>query len=387
MSDQPDPPSNMPVPPALQALRDRIDDVDHRLLSLLEERSAIVAEVAAVKQETGFGIRDFVRERDLLADRGGRGQAAGLSSSVVESLFRVILWASRDRQAALGAEIPPDMPSSTVAIIGGHGGMGTLMGKALADLGHEILVADLDTTLSAADAAATADVTIVSVPIEVTCDVIAQIAPHCREDGLLMDVTSTKSAPMEAMLATCAGSVIGTHPLFGPSIHSLQGQRIVVVPGRDEHGWMDWLTTVLGGRGLTLLETTADDHDAAMGVVQVLTHHGTEVLGRTLQKLDVDIQRTLEFTSPIYLMDLLMSARHFAQSSDLYASIQMHNPRTASVLDALRSAGDELHGIVTSGDREAFKALFAEVREHFGEFSVQALEQSSFLIDRLVERG
>jgi hypothetical protein len=31
--------------------------------------------------------------------------------------------------------------------------------------------------------------------------------------------------------------------------------------------------------------------------------------------------------------------------------------------------------------------MFSEVHEHFGDFSEQALEQSSFLIDRLVERG
>ncbi len=374
------------LPEGLQELRDRIDDVDHRLLRLLEERNELIGQVAAIKRRSGYGIRDYARERQLLADRGKRGGEAGVRQEVVESLFRVILWASRDRQAALGAELPLEMETRTVAIIGGNGGMGSLMARLFREFGHEVLIADVDTTLTSADAAAAADVTLISVPIEETIAVIEQVGPRCKEDGLLVDVTSIKCAPMAAMLGATTASVIGMHPLFGPSVHSLQGQRLVLVPGRDSGSWMEWMSTLMRGRGLVLLETTAEEHDAAMGIVQVLTHHATEVLGRSLQLLDVDIQKTLQFTSPIYLMELLMAARHFAQSADLYASIQMHNPETSKVLDALVCAGEELRGIVERGDREEFAALFASVHDHFGDFSEQALEQSAFLIDRLVER-
>jgi chorismate mutase/prephenate dehydrogenase len=42
--------------------------------------------------------------------------------------------------------------------------------------------------------------------------------------------------------------------------------------------------------------------------------------------------------------------------------------------------------ILISGDRDRFRSLFTEVRDFFGPFTHEALEQSSFLIDRLVER-
>ena len=88
------------VPKALLPLRAEIDIIDHQILELLGKRNAVVEKVAAVKKTTGFGIRDFTREKELLQDRGARAQSAGLRSEVIESLFRVILWASRDRQAA-----------------------------------------------------------------------------------------------------------------------------------------------------------------------------------------------------------------------------------------------------------------------------------------------
>ena len=381
------PKSNLP-PPELLPLRAEIDGIDHQILDLLRKRNEIVTKVAAIKQRTGFGIRDFLRERDLLEDRGFRAEQMGLRSEVIESLFRVILWASRDHQASLGAEVSRETASKTIAIIGGNGGMGKVMTRLFSEADNNIIISDLDTTITNVEAASQADVVVIAVPIEKTIDVIQEVGPHCKSGSLLMDVTSTKSAPVKAMRDYSKGtSVIGTHPLFGPSVHSLQGQRIAIVCLRDKHGWDEWLTTILHGRGFSILHTSAEEHDKAMSVVQVLTHQATEVLGRTIQKLGVDIHKTLEFTSPIYLIDLLMAARHFAQSADLYASIQMNNPETEHVLNTLRDAGEELREIVLDQDRSRFTKLFSEVQEHFGNFSEQALEQSSFLIDRLVERG
>jgi chorismate mutase/prephenate dehydrogenase len=375
------------VPDALLPLRDEIDQIDHKIVDLLRQRNKVVEKVAQVKKTTGFGIRDFVREKSLLEDRGKRAECAGLRSEVIESLFRVILWASRDRQASLGAEVPQAMVSKSIAIIGGNGGMGQIFVRLFEDFGHDVLIADQNTELSNINAVQNADVIVIAVPIDATLAVIEEVAPHCKEDALLIDITSTKQQPVAIMLEHFKGIVIGTHPLFGPSVHSLQGQRIAIVCARDTKNWQEWLCHVLRARGLSVLETTAEEHDKAMGIVQVLTHQTTEVLGRTIQQLDVDIRKTLEFTSPIYLMELLMAARHFAQSADLYASIQMNNPETKIVLDALSNAGNELRDVVLTKDKETFRKIFEEVHAHFGDFSEQALEQSSFLIDRLVERG
>ena len=143
---------------------------------------------------------------------------------------------------------------------------------------------------------------------------------------------------------------------------------------------------MFSARGLVLMESTPELHDKAMSIVQVLVHFATEVMGHTLTKLDVDLQETLQFTSPVYLMELLMTARHFAQSPNLYASIEMSNPATPAVTDAFVKAAQDLQKIVIDQDRVAFDQLFEKVADFFGPFRDQAMEQSGFLIDRLVER-
>jgi len=206
-----------------------------------------------------------------------------------------------------------------------------------------------------------------------------------REDALLMDVTSIKREPLEAMLAAMRTSVVGTHPIFDPSVHSLQGQRIVLTRGRGD-AWFDWPDEMLRARGLSVMEASAEDHNRAMSVVRVLTHFSTEVLGRTLADLSVSIEETPAFTSPVYLMELLMTARHFAQSPDLYASIQMSNSETPAVTRAFVEAARRHHDAIASGRTDEIRKMFDGVRRCFGPFTDQALEQSSFLIDRLVER-
>lgn len=376
------PPSARPLP----VLRAMIDAVDRDILALLARRNAIVSEVAEWKRHNGVGIRDHRRERELIADRRDRAVPLGVSADVTESIFRLVLWASRDRQAALKAEVPVDEPPRTVAVIGGAGGMGGWMARLFGDLGHAVMIADLETDLRPEAAAEVADVVVISVPIDVTESVIRDLAPRVREDALLMDVTSIKAAPMAAMLESSSASVVGTHPLFGPSVHTAQGQRIALTPGRGD-AWCAWLERMLAARGLLVIQTTPDEHDRAMSVVQVLTHFSTEAMGRALAAIGHPIGDTLRFTSPVYLMELLMTARHFAQSPDLYASIQMSNPARGEVTSAYAAAVNELADIVDRGDHDAMTALFEDVRAYLGDFTERALEESSYMIDRIVERG
>ncbi|MFN9097541.1 MAG: bifunctional chorismate mutase/prephenate dehydrogenase [Gemmatimonadaceae bacterium] len=374
------------MPRPLAVVRAMIDALDRDLLQIMARRMALVAEVAAYKRQHGIRIRDAQREADVLRDRHERALELGLPAGEIESIFRVLLRSSRDHQAALRAEIPIDESPRTVAIIGGHGKIGRLLARLFGDLGHRLLLVDTDTTLRGAEAAAAADVTVISVPIDRTEAVIREVGPHVREDALLMDVTSLKEAPVRAMLEATRGSVVGTHPMFGPSVHTLQGQRVVLCRARGE-AWADWVAHTLTARGLVITETSPAQHDRAMAVVQVLTHFQTQVLGLTLARLGIPLTETMPFTSPAYLLELYVAARHFAQDPGLYGPIEMRNPRTGDVTTAFGGAVQELAAVIGEGDQAAFTRLFEEVRAFFGDFTAEALIQSSFLIDRIVERS
>lgn len=362
-----------------------VDALDRDLLHLAARRMSLVAEIAEYKRHHRVRIRDLRREREVLDDRCARAEALGLPREEIESIFRVLLRASRDYQAALRAEVPPGEPARTVAIIGGAGRLGRRLVRLFGDMGHNVLVVDRDTELTAPAAAADADVVVISVPIDDTEAVIRAVGPRVREDALLMDVTSVKAAPVAAMLESTRASVVGTHPMFGPGVHSLQGQRVVLCRGRGDE-WADWVSRTFSARGLTVVEADPAHHDRVMSVVQVLTHFQTQVQGVALARTGLTLNDTLPFTSPAYLLELYVAARHFAQEPSLYGPIEMRNPGTAAITATYRDAAREVADILASGDRARFAAMFEEVRAFFGPFTAEAVEQSSVLIDRLVER-
>jgi len=370
--------------PDLTELRASIDVLDEELLHLIQKRMAVVERIAEFKRAHSVPVRDLEREKRVLSDRRALATRLGLDPATIESIARLLLLSSRDRQTKLRVEVPQDAEPKTIAVVGAHGGMGACVTRLFSDLGHKVLAVDRDTKLAAAAAAAQSDVVVISVPIDVTEEVIASVGPHIREEALLMDVTSLKQAPMGAMLAATKASVVGTHPMFGPSVHTLQGQRIVLCAGRGED-WHRWASETFRARGLVVTEASAREHDRMMAVVQVLNHYQTQVLGWTMSKLGVSVEETLAFRSPAYLLETYVTARHFAQSPDLYGPIEMRNPSTAEVTEAFGEAARELREILLAGDRRAFDAMFNDVRGYFGELTAEAVEQSQYLIDRLIE--
>jgi len=372
--------------PPLAALRAQIDDLDHELVQLLARRMAVVSQLSAVKRNEGMRVRDPERERSLLEDRSQLGAALGLPRELVESLFRVVMRASREYQSSLKVELPMQTDPRTVAIVGGEGGMGKRVAELFQRLGHQVLIADQHTELTATQAARRADVTVIAVPIHATSTVIEQVGPHVPPHGLLMDITSLKQEPLAHMLRNTSASVLGTHPMFGPGVHSLQGQRVVLCPGRGE-AWAEWIEQNLQAAGLVTTRATADEHDRAMALVQVLTHFQTQVLGLTLARLGNPLEESLRFTSPAYLIELYVAARHFAQDPALYGPIEMGNPLTARITDTFRAAAEQLRSVLIAGDQAAFQQIFGEVRAFFGEFSREATEQGGYLIERLIERS
>jgi chorismate mutase/prephenate dehydrogenase len=74
-----------------------VDAIDHDILQLLARRNGLVADIALHKREHRVPIRDLTREREIIRDRRERGQSLGLNPDLLESLFRLIMWASRDR--------------------------------------------------------------------------------------------------------------------------------------------------------------------------------------------------------------------------------------------------------------------------------------------------
>lgn len=280
---------------------------------------------------------------------------------------------SADLASSIDAAKPP------VVLVGGAGGMGRILQRLFAADGREVRILEKDDWDRAQDILRGAKLVVVSVPIDVTTDVIARLGPMLEADAVLSDVTSVKRAPVEAMLAAHAGPVAGLHPMFGPDVASLERQVFVYVPARNPEA-SAWLEELLRKEGASVVTTSAEEHDRAMGIIQALRHFTTYAYGVFLAELHPDLSQIMAMSSPIYRLELEMVGRLFAQDPHLYADIIMANDDNAHLIRAyVESLAPELE-LVLRGDRKAFVERFGRARDYFGTLAYDFMKESGRML-------
>ena len=97
----------------------------------------------------------------------------------------------------------------TVGIVGGTGKMGSWFAGLLGQSGSKVFRVGRRTDLTPAQVAQQCDVVVISVPIADTVRVIQEVGPLVSENGVLMDLTSVKKGPVEAMLRYSRAEIVG----------------------------------------------------------------------------------------------------------------------------------------------------------------------------------
>ncbi|MCF8092270.1 MAG: bifunctional chorismate mutase/prephenate dehydrogenase [Desulfotignum sp.] len=368
----------------IRPLRDEIDRIDSDILSLLARRQEQVEKVVALKKACDMPVFHPAREEDMISRLRNQAKEKGLDPDVTENLFRVIIRQSRVKQT-FRMQYKGVRPGAAVLIIGGAGQMGAMFASLFEKSGYRVRILTESDWENASKLCAGIDLALVSVPIEKTVGVIEKIAPLLPPQALLADLTSVKHEPVTAMCRRHTGPVLGIHPLFGPSTTSLDKQIIVITPGRDLDSG-HWLVEQLGLWGAILVQSTPGEHDEIMEIVQALRHFATFCFGRFLFEQQVKIQRTLEFSSPIYRLELGMVGRLFAQDAGLYAQIIFATKERRELLKQFITSLNQHLDMLENKDTRTFVRQFNEIAQWFGPFSDQALRESTFLIDRLIER-
>ncbi len=364
--------------------RRRLDTIDARLLELLRERNDLVSEVLDTKIAAGLPI--FAPEREQAKVASFRQDAAeqGLDPEWAEDFLRMVMSSSRAQQSRAKF---PQCPGGarTVLIVGGGGKLGQCYGRAFTASGHTVRVLEPKDWERATELVTGADAVIVAVPIRVTAEVIARVAPFLEPGTVLADFTSHKAAPLKAMLKAHPGPVLGLHPMHGPDVANLSKQLVIACPGRQPEA-SQWLLDQFELWGLRLQEIAPGKHDRIMHQVQGLRHfvallHGSFMRASNLAPADI-----LALSSPIYRAELMMTGRIFAQNAELYADIVFaNNERRTLLLDFLQHH-EHLAALVRDDDKAGFIREFEAIGEFFGDFAEQARTESGYLIHRLADR-
>lgn len=368
----------------LESPRKRIDEIDEQILDLLSERGDIVRDVIKRKVENKLPVFVPAREEEKSKAFKQLAKEKGIDPDWAEDFLRMIMSSSRATQSQEKFPIATKEPKHML-FIGGEGGMGKLYRRMADQTGHKSYSIDKGNWYELEELAPMLDMVIVTVPINVTEAVIERLNSRLKKETVLADFTSNKSNPIEAMLRAHEGPVIGLHPMHGPDVQNLSKQLMVVCDGRDGDQ-ASWFVNQCNLWGMRVIKADPEKHDHVMHLVQGLRHFVALLHGSFMEHYDLKPADMLDYSSPIYRAELMMTGRIFAQDAELYADIVFANKERRDLLLKFFNHHQKMAKLVEQNDRQGFIKEFEGVTDFFGKFATQALEESGYLINRLADR-
>jgi len=360
----------------LLTCRDGIDGIDQALVELLAKRAKLTTRVGDIKSQTGMPIYVPEREKALLSKRRAQAKTLGISEQLVEDLLRRMMRESYRTQNRRYLCVNPAIKK--VVIIGGAGALGQVFVNLFESSGYPVSIMEKDDWDNADAFFRDADMVLVSVPINLTEQVIQQLTA-LPEQCILADITSIKEKPLQAMLDVHKGPVVGLHPMFGPDTPGMIKQVVVVCHGRRPEAY-EWLIEQMKTWGANLYESSASEHDNAMAFIQVMRHFSSFVYGKHLSEENPDLNKLRDFSSPIYRLELAMVGRLFAQAPELYADIIFNNPDNVALLRRFHKRFGDAIDFVEKQDKFKFIEQFRQTSNWFGDYAKHSLVESKKLL-------
>ncbi|MFT5950114.1 MAG: prephenate dehydrogenase [Francisella sp.] len=268
-----------------------------------------------------------------------------------------------------------------ICIVGGNGEMGQMTQNIFSKYlpKYTLTIFDENDWQNPSEKLANQDIVILSVPIFLTNKILKKVVPHISEGTILADYTSIKEEPLNAMLESYSGPIVGLHPIFGPTIENPENQVIVVCDGRFEDKY-NFLIKDLAEIGFHIENMTAKAHDEAMTFIQGVEHFSVYCMGLFLKHKNIDIQKMMRLASPVYKMELNIIGRLFSQGPGLYSDIIMSDKQRQETIFEFAELVSTNAKKVANGDKESFKNNFKAVKEWMGDFADQAYKDSDKLL-------
>jgi len=255
-----------------------------------------------------------------------------------------------------------------VAIIGGSGGMGRWFANFLLKDGKEVVITgrnekklleakrELGVEVATnAEAVKSADVVLLSVPIDNFESVVQEIQPYIRPRQAVIEITSIKALPVEIMRRHIkAGLTLGVHPMFGPGASSVARQNFILTPtNEEEEALAQKVKEYLEAKGARATLMTPQRHDEMMAVILGLPHFIAIVSADTLLNLG-NLKQIEAIGGTTYKLLLTLVGSVLSEDPEFYASLQMNLPNMAKIEELFQRSSKAWAELVKNKDQQQF---------------------------------
>ncbi len=245
--------------------------------------------------------------------------------------------------------------------------MGRLLARAFRAAGRAVAIHDPGRLLPGfpsvpLETAAAADAVVVSVSLEATPAVLAEVL-SLSPPGLVLDVASVKGPllPLYARAARRGLWVASAHPMFGPAVRSLDGQNLVLCDAGVSAATRA-AARLFSGHGLKVATLPIGAHDAWVARTLGLAHLLSLLAGSALAREGVRAKGLEGLASTSFRRLCELAAPILHQAPDLTLPIQALNPSTPALFDLLERELAAWRALVEANDLAAFGRKLEEAR-------------------------
>lgn len=369
-----------PAPPsasALGALRDKVRDLDDRILRLVAERLELAREIGQVKADASLPIKDYRVEKEVIDRSRAKARELGLYEAMAEDVSRLLIKYAVLAQDEIQrtSKRRASAPAKRVLIAGGRGRMGKWFSEFFESLGHAVSHFDPTATTSSPGApsgyplevdfvaaAKRHDVVVLSTPISVTAGLLDSLQ---ETEALIFDICSLKTPLLDSLKRAAKRGlrIASVHPMFGPAVDLLAGRNILICHVHDP-GVTKATRALFADTTASLVDVDVDKHDELMSYVLGLSHLVNLVFAEVLQQsgLPYDALSRAASTTFNAQLDVVRPVAH--ENQDLYYEIQAENRHTSELVGRLQRSLDAYAKAIASRSRDDFRRLMGAGRAY-----------------------
>ena len=220
-----------------------------------------------------------------------------------------------------------------INLAGGSGPMGKVHRPMFEAAEFEVIVSgrNPDPTngvWSFEEGAENSDITIVTVPIRATEEIIKRVGPYCT--GALMDFTGIKGFPMRTMnsVARADTEFGGLHPMYG-EVPSIKGENVIYCPSVRSRELCEKVIGAFRNAGANITQMNSRQHDQLMHAVQNERIRAMQMQVAKLRETRLNIGDLYQISPPPTRMLIDLVARQIHPKNDnLYEDMLQFNPNS-----------------------------------------------------------
>jgi prephenate dehydrogenase len=258
-----------------------------------------------------------------------------------------------------------------VAVLGAAGEMGKWLVQYLVEGGHTVTVFDIRQEELRAlsknynvklardnfDAVKDAELTVVSVPINKTVEVLREIFPKLKKGSAVSEIASLKTGIIDVLKESSKFNVqpLSLHPLFGPLW--MGKKRFALIPVLNVREELATAKKFFPDAQIIVVDV--EKHDRVMAVTLSLTYFVNTAFALTIRNEDFKALENLRGTT-FTLQQILMGAV-MIQDSELHASLHFANKHAPEYIKKFVLNAEKLRKLIDRGDAEVFMSTCDEL--------------------------